>query len=195
MRMASSAMSPSSERRAEVRMRLALGAAAALLVVGLVAFVQTRTDTGPAPTPASPVQKAQPDPVQTNVLGEARGGKLVPAARRVASTFAVSALRRENLADSWDLATTDLRGPVTRSQWLAGEMPIPPYPVRSLASTKFTVISAKPDRVLLQLLVLPPVGNKQFEPLRYDMTLEKHGGRWLVSYLVPYAPLPVQKDG
>jgi len=27
------------------------------------------------------------------------------------------------------------------------------------------------------------------------MTLEKRGGRWLVSYLVPYAPLPVQKDG
>ncbi len=107
----------------------------------------------------------------------------------------MSTLRRENLAGSWKLATPELRGPVTRKQWLAGELPIPPYPVRSLASTRFKVISAKPDKVLLQLFVLPPVGNKQVEPIRYDMTLEKRGGRWLVSYLVPYAPLPVQKDG
>jgi hypothetical protein len=107
----------------------------------------------------------------------------------------MSTLRRENLAGSWKLAAEELRGPVTRRQWLAGELPIPPYPVRSLASTRFKVISSGPDKVLLQLLVLPPVGDKQVEPIRYDMTLEKTGGSWLVSYLTPYAPVAVQKDG
>jgi hypothetical protein len=193
--MSPSAVNPSAQRRAEFRLRVALGGALLLFVVGAIVFIQVRTDTGPAPTVASPQQAVQPDPEQTNVLGEKPGGKLVPAAQKVASTFAMSTLRREDLAGSWKLATAELRGPVTRTQWLAGELPIPPYPVRSLASTTFKVISSKPDRVLLQLLVLPPVGDKQVDPVRYDMTLEKTGGRWLVSYLTPYAPVAVQKDG
>jgi hypothetical protein len=176
-------------------MRIALVTAAALFVIGAVVFVQTHTDTGPAPTAASQEQVAQADPEQTSVLGETPGGTLTPAVRAVASAFAMSTLLRENLAESWKTATPELLGPTTRKQWLAGELPIPPYPVRSLASTKFEVISAKSDKVLLQLLLLPPIGEKKIEPIRYDMTLEKRGGRWLVSYLVPYAPLPVQKDG
>lgn len=188
-------MNPSAERRAELRLRVALGGAMLLFLAGVIVFVQVRTDTGPAPTAASPQQASQPDQEQTPVLGEKPGGALVPAARRVAASFAMSTLLREDLAASWKLATAELRGPVTRRQWLAGELPIPPYPVRSLASTTFKVISAKPDRVLLQLLVLPPVGNKDVDPIRYDMTLEKRAGHWLVGYLTPYAPVAVQKDG
>jgi hypothetical protein len=192
--MPSSAVSPSAERRAEVRLRLALGGAVVLFLIGAIVFIQARTDTGPAPTPASPQQALQPDVEQTNVLGGAQGGKLTPAARKVALAFAMSTLKRENLAGSWKLAAAELRGPVTRKQWLAGELPIPPYPVRSVASSTFKVVTATPDRVLLQLLVLPPVGNKQVVPIRYDMTLEKTGGHWLVTYLTPYAPVAVQKD-
>ena len=193
--MSSQAVTSSAQRRAEIRLRVALGGALILFAVGIVAFVQMTTDTGPAPTAASPQQASQPDSQQDSALGLKAGGKLLPAAEKVAATFAMSTLRRENLAGSWNLATAGLRGPVTRRQWLAGELPIPPYPVRSLSSTTFKVVSSGPDRVLLQLLVLPPIGDKQVTPIRYDMTLEKTGGRWLVSYLVPYAPVAVQKDG
>jgi hypothetical protein len=192
MSMASATGMSGAQRRAEVRLRVGMVAAAILFVVGLVVFFQVRASrVMVAPTPASKAQLAQQDAAPSDVIGKS-GGTLVPAARRVAGAFMMSALRREQLATSWKLATADLRSTVTRKQWLAGLIPVAPFPVRSLASTGFKVSLAQPDKVLLQLLVLPPIGNKSVEPLRYDMTLEKHGGRWLVSNLIPYAPIPVQ---
>ncbi len=190
--MASATGMSSAQRRAEVRLRVGMVAAAVFFVVGLVVFYQVRASrVMVAPTPASKEQLAQKDAAVPPVLGKS-GGKLVPAARKAAAAFVMSALRRENLLISWNLATADLKSTVTRKQWLSGLMPVAPFPVRSLASTGFKVSLAQPGKVLLQVLVLPPVGNKTVEPLRYDMTLEKHGGRWLVSSIVPYAPIPVQ---
>jgi hypothetical protein len=184
----------SSARRAEFRSHLALVAAAVIAAVGVIVFFQTRADDHlVAPTHASAAQLAQPDSEPSDVLGK-EGGVLVPEARKVASKFIMSALRRENLDVSWAIATDEMRGGVTRKQWLGGTMPIPPFPVRSLSSTTFRVVASHPDRVSLQVLVLPKVGNDDFEPLRYDMTLVKKDGQWRVSYLVPYAPVGMFSD-
>ena len=188
-------MGRTAQRRTEIRSRIALVVAAAIACIGVIAFFQTRADDDRvAPTPASAEQLAQPQQEPSSVLGK-EGGTLVPAARKAATAFVMSALRRENLAVSWDLATSDLRGGITRKQWLAGTMPVPPFPVRSLDSTRFRVTTSTHDRVLLEVLVLPPVGDTTFEPLRYDMVLVKESGRWRVSYIVPYAPVPVQAIG
>ena len=180
----------SAQRRTEIRVRILMIAAAGLFVVGLVVFFQAHADRT-APTPASKEQLAQPDQAPGDVLGKA-GGTLTPAARKVAGAFLMSALRRENLQVSWDLATPDLRSTVTHKQWLAGVMPVTPFPVRSLASTGFKVQMSNPSTVMIQVLVLPPIGDKTVEAIRYDMTLVRRGGRWLVSSIVPYAPVPVQ---
>ena len=77
----------SAERRRQIRDRVALGVAALLLVVGLVVFFQSRTDSGPAPT-----QSAAP-PVQTAPASNLKkGGTLEPDVRRVAARFLETAV-------------------------------------------------------------------------------------------------------
>ena len=169
-------------------MRILMVASALLFCAGAIAFFQVRADGGPPPTPAGPGIK-QSSPLQTEVLPKT-GGKLTPAVRKVAGRFLLTALTRTHLDEAWNMAAPELRDAVSRQQWLAGEMPFPPYPVRSLESTSFSVVQTSPDNVLLQVLLLPKAGEEDvYEPIRYDMTLIKQGGRWVVSYLVPYAPL------
>ena len=173
------------ERRSKLLMRALMAASAALFCGGVIAFVQFRGDDQQTAAPAENVQPAS----QPDVLPKT-GGKLDAAARKVAGRFIVTALTRTHLAEVWELAAPELRNTVTRKQWLAGDMPFPPYPVRSLESTRFTVVTTAPDKILLQVLLLPKIGaDEVFEPLRYDMTLIKQSGRWVVSYMVPYAPL------
>jgi hypothetical protein len=179
---------PTAERRSQFRLRIALGVAAVIFVAGLIAFWQSRTSEGPAPTVAGKgIKKSAP--VQTPVLPKA-GGKLPAAARAAAGRFVMATLLRKNLDAAWTLASPELRGQLTHKQWLAGTLPIPPYPVRSLASTNFVVEEKDGSTILVQAFLLPKVGApKSFEPIRYDMTLIKRHGKWLVSYMVPYAPL------
>lgn len=189
----SAKLSRSDERRAKLRMRVLMVASASLFCVGVIAFVQVRADNGPAPTRASQDVK-QSAARQTEVLPKT-GGTLTPAARKVAGRFVITALTRTHLDEAWNMAAPELRNVVTRKQWLAGEMPFAPYPVMSLASTRFAVVTTAPDKVLLQVFLLPKVGEEEvYEPLRYDMTLIKQGGRWVVSYMVPYAPLGNYSD-
>jgi hypothetical protein len=178
--------SGSDQRRSKLTLRILMVASAALFFGGVIAFVQVRGDD--QQTAARPAENIQPAS-QPDVLPKT-GGKLTPAARKVAGRFIVTALNRTHLAEVWELAAPELRNAVTRKQWLAGEMPFPPYPVRSLKSTRFTVITTAPDKILLQVLLLPKIGaDEVYEPIRYDMTLIKQAGRWVVSYMVPYAPL------
>lgn len=156
---------------------------ALLVAAGVVVYFQSRADTGPPPT-VVPAKEAQ------GQLGATAkpGGKLDPAARDVASTFIIATLGRENLAQAWDLATPEFRGGVTKEQWLSGELPIAPFPVRSLETTGFNVVASAPGKILLQVLLVPEVGS-DYIPTRYDVTLVQRGkGPWRVSYFLPYAP-------
>lgn len=177
-------------RKAEIRQRILFGASAALLFVGVIAFMQSRTDNGPAPI-------ADPTPGNVVPESEIREGPnltLDREVRRVAGRFLLTALARENPAESWRLAAPELRNSVTRKQWFAGDMPFAPFPMRSLETTGFQVIGKGPNEVLLQVFLVPKP-NTQYEPIRYDMTLVKRSGRWLVSFLLPYAPPPIREEG
>ena len=174
----------SAERRRQIRDRVALGVAALLLVVGLVVFFQSRTDSGPAPT-----QSAAP-PVQTaSASNLKKGGTLEPDVRRVAARFLETAVGRTQLADAWDLATPELRSGVSRAEWLTGALPVPPFPVKDLQTTGFDVVESGPNKVLLQVLLVPKAGT-EYVPTRYDMTIERASAKapWKVSYCNPYAP-------
>jgi hypothetical protein len=179
--------SQSALRRRQIRLRILLGACALIFAAGVVGIVQATTSEGLAPTVAAPLQtkaSTQPD-VQTKP-----GGTLTAEEQRVASRFIVTALGRQHLAEAWGLATSELRNAVTYKQWLAGEMPIPPFPVNNLKTTGYQVVASAPNRILLQVFLVPKPGT-QYEPTRYDMTLVRRAGKWKVSYLVPYAPVGV----
>ena len=174
----------STQRRRQVRLRILVGASALLFAIGVIAFIQSRTSTGPSPTKASPAELKNQSATKVTTKP---GGKLTAAEQHVASRFITTALGRNHLAEAWTLATPELRGGVTRKQWLAGEMPIPPYPVRGLQASGYQVEASAPNKVLVQVFLVPKAGTG-YRPLRWDMTLVKSAGTWKVSYLVPYAP-------
>ena len=115
----------SAARRHQVRDRVALGVALLLLAAGVVAFWQSRTNEGPAPTQAAPAQSQAPAAPKDDLR---KGGKLEPGARAVAIRFLETAVGRTELDAAWNLATPELRGGVTRAQWMRGELPVDPVP-------------------------------------------------------------------
>ena len=171
-------------RRKAIRLRVLLVGCASLVAAGVIVFLQSRASDGPTPTAAPRSQTAQGGSSTGSLKS---GGTLSPEAKRVASRFILTALAREHLDEAWNLATPELRGAATHKQWLAGEMPIPPFPVRNLETTGFDVVASSPSKILLQLFLVPKPGTG-YEPTRYDMTLVRKGARWRVSYLIPYAP-------
>jgi hypothetical protein len=180
----------SAERRRQIRDRVALGVAALLLVAGVVVFLQSRTDNGPAPTQSAAPQAQTPSQTQLNP-----GGKLEPAVRTVAARFIETAVGRTELDEAWKLATPELRSGVTLAQWRAGSLPVPPFPVRDLETTGFDVVESSPNKVLLQVLLVPKPGT-DYVPTRYDMTIERTSAKapWKVSYCSPYAPPGIYQE-
>ena len=176
----------SRERRKQMRDRIALGLALLALVIGGVVYLQSRTDEGAAPTRASEVPPPAATPTEPQLQ---RGGKLEPAAHKVAIRFLETAVGRTELGVAWDLATPELRQGVSRKDWLAGNLPVPPFPVRDLQTTGFDVLESSPTKVLVQVLLVPKEG-LGYVPTRYDLTLERasKAAPWKVSYAVPYAP-------
>ena len=66
---------------------------------------------------------------------------------------------------------------------------MPPFPVKDLQTTGFDVVESGPNKVLLQVLLVPKAGT-EYVPTRYDMTIERASAKapWKVSYCNPYAP-------
>ena len=172
-------------RRREILERVALVLAALLVVAGVVAYFDSRAkESSPAVT--SPIQQEQ----TTSAPVVKPGGTLEPAARSVAIEFIRTTLGREDLARAWNLATPELRSGVTKKQWLRGELPIPPFPVKGgLETTGFQVLGSAPGEILLEVLLVPKPGS-EYVPTRYELTLVRKGskGPWKVSYFLPYEP-------
>ena len=159
-----------------------VGGCALLLLVGVVAYFQARADTGPPP-----VHSSKPPVTSGSVLKP--GGKLEPAAKRVMVDFVKSGLTRTNLARSWELATPGFRSAVTKKQWLRGELPFAPFPVKGLESARYDIVGNSPRKVLIELFLVPQL-KSGYVPTRYELTLERKGASdpWKVSYFLPYAP-------
>ena len=174
---------PTQSRQREIALRIALGVAAALVVVGVIVFLQSRADPAPAPSAA---------PIEEQIAPEVTakpGGKLDPGAKIVAIEFIRTTLSRTNLPRAWDLATPEFRAGVTKAEWLKGDLPITPFPVRDLETSGFNVVASAPGKVLLQVLLVP-TASSEYTPTRFDLTLVRKGanGPWKVSYFLPYAP-------
>lgn len=173
----------SDARKRELASYAVLAAVGLLLVAGVIAFLQFRADPAPAPAALPNVEQVAPD------VAAKAGGPLDPDAKVVATEFIGSTLSRTNLARAWDTATPELRSGVTRAEWLKGELPIAPFPVRDLETSGFKVVGSAPGKILLQVLLVPK-NNSDYVPTRFDLTLVRSGanGPWRVSYLLPYAP-------
>lgn len=106
--------------------------------------------------------------------------------------FLRSAVLRQHPGTSWSLTTAYMRKTTTRHDWLDGDLPVAPYPVRAFASVQYTLRYSWPEVVGYDMTVMPKrsVG---FTSVNYRCELHRVNGRWLVHYC--YADSTPHRDG
>ncbi len=173
--------SPRARRRIGwLGLTLAAAAAAALMVALLPGRSPERTAS-----PAAGAPTAQPAPGTT-----ARRATALSAADRRAidatlDRFVPAALERRDPGLAWELSGPDLRGSATRSDWVAGELPVFPFAPRGRAFHHWRPDVVEPGRVSFDLLLQPR--DRREGAITFSVELVRRGGRWLVDRWYPIA--------
>ncbi|MGZ8782011.1 MAG: hypothetical protein ACXWZB_00785 [Gaiellaceae bacterium] len=162
------------------RERRALLVGGLILVAGVVAFtVASVGDTGTS-------QETPLSDTPAQVLTARKQVPLDKDARQVAGRFILTAVTRENLGESYDLAHPELRQGLSKREWLSGNIPVVYYPAKAIETATFKVDESYPDEAILEVALLPKASAK-VEPQIFFIGLKKAGRRWQVSYWVPRA--------
>jgi hypothetical protein len=108
------------------------------------------------------------------------------AVDRVLTRFVDTAVKRRDVAASYGLVTSNLRGGTTRAAWAKGDIPVYPYPARGSSFGDYYVDYAQRNDVALELTLQPRPGAKA-DPTNFSVELLKVRGRWLVDSFYPVA--------
>ena len=170
------------------RKRLAWAGLAAVVVVGaglVFAFAPNKN--------APPVHFSNAPAVVPETLTKA---PLSSEARRVAIRFIQTAVARENLGEAWTLVGPNLRGGLTRAQWVTGNNPVVPYPIERLDVAPYKVDASYTKSALIEVALLPRK-NAGVRAQVFFLELKKVGtgaeSRWVVDNWVPRASTVVPR--
>ena len=153
--------------------------AAAAVLVAVVAQLIIGTSHGP-PTLKTRAGAPQVLREPTHVRATAADRT---AAEHTLAAFVPSAFIRRNLARSWPLATRHMRIGTSRADWLAGNLPVVPYPAAEYRTASFTLKYSYRGVLGYDVLVLP----KRVDGTQEVYSCELHDvrGRWLVDFCYP----------
>jgi len=153
---------------------------ALVLISGVVAFtVAYLGDTGTS-------QETPLSDAPAQVFTPRKQIPLEKEARRVAGRFILTAVARENLGESYELAHPELRQGLTKRQWLTGNIPVVYYPAKAIETATFKVDESYANEAILEVALLPKESAK-VKPQIFFIGLKKAGNRWRVNYWVPRA--------
>ena len=172
--------------------------AGGVLALGVITFLQVLN---------SPDKEAAP--TQQNVAAQvAKEPKTVPPepeAKKLVTQFLNTAVDRDGsmavarkkLDAAWKISSPNVRGGLTKREWLTGNIPVVPYDVSSVERAPVRLDWSYPNEASFAVMLLPK-GNKSAEkPQTFFITVKKFGkganARWMVDYFAPYAP-PVVPD-
>lgn len=167
-------------------------AAVAVLVVGIVRFVQTRPDASPA-TNTETYGRDYELPITTESFTAA---DLPKGVQKIAGEFILAAAGREDLAKAWKLTHPELRKQCACSykHWLTGDIPVQYYPSADIQTASFDVDEITDSQIFMRVLLLPKKGS-DVKPQVFDLGLTASGTgtkkSWLVSYWAPRVSIPV----
>ena len=163
-----------------------LGGAA--LCAGVALLLLLGPDTNAPPQRLSTVPAQEPEPQVKAPLPQ--------EARRVAVRFIQTAVARKNLEEAWTLVGPNLRGGLSRKEWLTGNNPVVPYPIAELEVAPYKVDEAYETSALLEVALLPRKGSGVRAQV-FFLGLEKVGSgseaRWVVDNWVPRASAVVPR--
>jgi hypothetical protein len=105
------------------------------------------------------------------------------------------AVKRKNVAASYDVVTSAMRDGMTRKQWSRGDIPVYPYPAAGRRFHKWTIMYRNSEEVAIELILAPAARHKgKLGQILFHVSLKPRRGRWLVDSFVPGATFaPVGK--
>ncbi len=168
----------------------------AVLAAGIIAIIVTvllpsKSNAQDTPISSVPAQSVKNDPP----------ARVDPQAVAVGRKFLQTAVIRKNLSWAYDNVHVDLKGRMSKAQWLKGNIPVIPFDSQNADTTAFIPQFSLQREVEFEIVLIPKIhsvyaGNK---PLRFYLALrrdhDKKDGRWLVSYFEPHwkPPVPLQQ--
>ena len=117
------------------RVRAGWGAALACAVIAAAALLVLVPNTGHRTV--MPIDYSREAKVVRTPPTVALGGSDRAAVLATLDKFLRSAVLRQHPGGSWSLTTAYMRRTTTRHDWLAGDLPVAPYPVRAFASVQY----------------------------------------------------------
>jgi hypothetical protein len=107
------------------------------------------------------------------------------AINRTLDRFVNSAVKRHDVAASWNLVTPEMRAGVSRSAWDKGNLPVIPYPAGGTTFHDWTIDSASATEVDFELMIFSQ--KSKSDSIQFNGTMRKQQGRWLVDSFNPAA--------
>jgi hypothetical protein len=105
---------------------------------------------------------------------------------RTLDTFVATAVRRHDVAKSYDLVTPQERGGMSRRAWAKGDIPVYPYPARGTSWHDWYLDYALKNEIAFELVLQPERGHKA-DPISFSASMKRIHGRWLVDSFYPAA--------
>lgn len=170
--------------------------AGGVLALGVITFLQVLN---------SPEKETVPTQnVAAQIAKEPKTVPPAPEARRIISRFLNTAVDRDGseavarrkLDAAWRISGPNVRGGLSKKEWLTGNIPVVPYDVSSVERAPVRLDWSYANEASFAVMLLPKDGSPE-KPQTFFITVKKFGkganARWMVDYFAPYAP-PVVRD-
>ena len=174
------------------RQKQMLWGGGAVLAAGIVAFVSVVVlhNSGNKFTDTFSTQPAQFAKKEVKM-------KPTAAEFAVARKFIRTAVARRDLAASYDLVHTDLKGRMTRKEWTTGDIPVIQFDAKNADTAAFVTEYSYADQGLFDIDLIAKPGTSARPHLLFFIGLKrtklKSGawGPWLVNYWEPHWRPPI----
>jgi hypothetical protein len=166
-------------------MRLLRGSIAAMVVAAIALLLIFDRNSGHST--ATPIDFSKPAVVVRTPKTVRQPPGALASARRTLDAFVRSAVVRRNLASSWPLATAHMKIGTSHADWLAGNLPVVPYPANAFRAFGLTLKYSYRGVLGYDVLVLPKLtraGNAAGQQV-YECELHDVHGSWLVDFCYP----------
>ena len=120
--------------------------------------------------------------------------KTVPLERQtkyVAGKFILTAVARKDLATAWKLSGPGIRQDLTLKQWMSGDIPVVPFPVRDVDIAPMQVIYSYRRQALLRVALLPKHAKGQLFFIGLIKVGQGKHAHWVVNSWAPWSSTEV----
>jgi hypothetical protein len=166
-------------------MRLLRGSIAAAVVTVVALLIVFDRNSGHST--ATPIDLSKPAVVVRTPKAVGQTPRARAAAETTLGAFVRSAFIRRDLASSWRLATAHMKIGTSHANWLAGDLPVVPYPATAFRAFGLTLKYSYEHVLGYDVLVLPKettAGAAAGQQV-YACELHEVRGSWLVDFCYP----------